>query len=104
MHVFYMHFLTHQQSSIVQRPNLGVSFFLKNVGLRGFTETILALFPQKVYSLLYELHYPLPPLQNYISQMHCNRGSTDKEGSPLDFFLHVDNLFCHQVVSRGLKG
>lgn len=51
-------------------------FSLKNVGVRWFTETIL--FSQELFSLVYELHY-LPPPPNYISQVHCDKGSSDEE-------------------------
>ena len=46
-------------------------FSLKNVGVRWFTETIL--FSQELYSLVYELHYPLPPPppQKKIAFLRC---------------------------------
>ena len=70
MRVFFLYIFWHTYSSIVKWPNSEVSFSLKNVGVRWFTETIL--FSQELYSLVYELHYPLhPPPQKKIAFLRC---------------------------------
>lgn len=79
MRVFFLiHFLAHLQQHRQMTKFRSFFFSLKNVGVRWFTETIL--FSQELFSLVYELHYlPPPPPPNYISQVHCDKGSTDEE-------------------------
>lgn len=76
MRVFFFDTFSSTPTAASSNDQIQKFFFsLKNVGVRWFTETIL--FSQELFSLVYELHYPRPP--NYISQVHCDKGSTDEE-------------------------